>query len=388
MSLAGAADMSASRHLQIVGAGPAGLAAALTARAAGADVTVYEKRPRPGARFHGDFQGIENWTQDEDVFEEFERLGLSLDIEATAVHETVCFDPSGVVYRLRTPTRPLFYLIRRGSEADTLDGKLTAQAVKAGAAIEWSTRRERLAPEGIVAEGPHQADIIAVGYTFTTDMADGCYAALSEALAPGGYAYLLVHAGRGTVASCLFRDFHQEKVYLQRVVEFFQRHAGLRWSQAAPFGGSGNVSVEPAIRADAVLYAGESAGFQDALFGFGVRYALLSGHFAAQAWLAGSMASYDARSRARIRDYVCAGIANRRIYGLLGDRGYRFVLRHLVAGRDPRRLLKQVYRPSAIKVSLGKVAAPRRLTQRMAMPGCDCTWCRCQANTACDAHAR
>ena len=378
--------MSARRPLQIVGAGPAGLAAALTARAAGADVTVYEKRPRAGARFHGDFQGIENWTHDEDVFEELERLGLSLDLERTPVREIVCFDPAGVPHRLRTPTRPLFYLIRRGVEAGTLDATLAAQAERAGVAIQWSTRRTRL-QAGIVAEGPHEADIIAVGYTFATDMADGCYTALSESLAPGGYAYLLVHAGRGTLASCLFRDFHQEKVYLERVVAFFQRHAELRWQHAVPFGGSGNVSAEPAIRAGAVLYAGESAGLQDALFGFGVRYAILSGCFAARAWLAGSMPAYDERVRARIRDYVRTGIANRRLYGLLGDRGYGFALKYLVAERDPRRVLHQVYRPSRIKVALGEIAVPRRLTQRLAMPGCECTWCRCQANAACEAHA-
>jgi hypothetical protein len=32
--------------------------------------------------FHGDFQGIENSTADEDVFEELERLGSSVDLSA------------------------------------------------------------------------------------------------------------------------------------------------------------------------------------------------------------------------------------------------------------------------------------------------------------------
>jgi flavin-dependent dehydrogenase len=41
-------------------AGPAGLAAALTLARAGVLTVVHEIRHDVGARFHGDFQGIEN----------------------------------------------------------------------------------------------------------------------------------------------------------------------------------------------------------------------------------------------------------------------------------------------------------------------------------------
>ena len=360
---------AASRSLEIVGAGPAGLAAALTARAADAEVTVYEKRAAVGARFHGDFQGLENWTTDEDVFEELDRLGLSLQLCTTPVREIVCFDPLGAAYPLRSASRPLFYLIKRGTAEDSLDQALARQALAAGVEIRCATRRDRLPAGGIVAEGPHAADIIAVGYTFTTDMADGYHVAISETLAPSGHAYLLVHEGRGTVASCLLRDFHQEKAYLQRVVDFFARHAGLRWQQAFRFGGTGNVFVRAPIRVASRLYAGESAGLQDALFGFGVRYALLSGHLAARAWLAGSINSSERQRHTRLRDYVYTGLIIRRLYQLLGDRGYRLVLKHAVAQRDPRQVLQRVYRPGRAKVMLGALVAKRGPTRREPMPG-------------------
>lgn len=35
-----------------------------------------------------------------------------------------------------------------------------------------------------MAEGPHRADVIAAGYVFETDMANGCHAVVSEQLAP------------------------------------------------------------------------------------------------------------------------------------------------------------------------------------------------------------
>lgn len=363
--------------MEVVGAGPAGLAAALTARAAGASVTVYEKHPRAGARFHGDFQGLENWTTDDDVLEELCGLGLVLDLKLAPVREIVCFDPQGVPFRLSSAGRPLFYLVKRGVCDDSFDTGFARQALKAGATLLWSTRVTQLPDGGIVAEGPHHADVIAVGITFSTDMADGCYVAVSESLAPSGYAYLLVHQGAGTVATCLYRDFHNEKHYVDRTIDFFSRQAGLRWSAARPFGGSGNVFAPTLLHARALFYAGESAGLQDPLFGFGLRHAIRSGHFAAQAWLAGSSQVYERLWRMRIRDFSRAGAVNRRLYDLLGDRGREFVLRHLVAGRDPRDLLKRVYRPSAIKVWLGGLVAGKGQTREV-RPGCDCTWCRCQ----------
>jgi flavin-dependent dehydrogenase len=365
------------RHLQIVGAGPAGLAAALTARAADAAVTVFEKHLRAGMRFHGDFQGLENWTTEEDTFAELERLGLPVAYPRISVHEIVCFDSRGAAYRLRAADRPIFYLVKRGAVEDSLDAALVRQALNAGITVRWSTGLTHLRDGGIVAEGPHEADVIAVGHTFVTGMADGCYVAVAESLAPAGYAYLLVHAGSGTVATCLYRDFHDEKRYLERTVDFFSRHAGLKWSEARAFGGSGNVFQHAVLRSGSLLFAGESAGLQDPLFGFGLRYALLSGLFAAQAWLAGRAEVYERAWRTRLRDFVRTGIFNRRLYALVGNAGRQLILKHAVAGADPRRVLQRIYQPTSIKVALGAPAL-RRPAARVMKPGCDCTWCRCR----------
>lgn len=63
----------------IVGAGPAGLACAIGLARAGYPVIVHEQHNAVGARFHGDFQGLENWSSDEDVLEEIARRGIGCD---------------------------------------------------------------------------------------------------------------------------------------------------------------------------------------------------------------------------------------------------------------------------------------------------------------------
>ena len=66
--------MSAEVH--ILGAGLSGLSSATILAKAGKDVHVHEIRSDSGARFDGDFQGIENWTSEIDFFEELADWGF------------------------------------------------------------------------------------------------------------------------------------------------------------------------------------------------------------------------------------------------------------------------------------------------------------------------
>ena len=68
--------------ITIAGAGPAGLAAAITLARAGRRVVVHEARNEVGARFGGDLQGLENWTSRDDVLEDLRQLGITTGFEA------------------------------------------------------------------------------------------------------------------------------------------------------------------------------------------------------------------------------------------------------------------------------------------------------------------
>src|SRR2546430_1847627 len=64
-------------EIPVAGAGPAGLAAALTLARAGARPVVYERRQEVGARHHGDFQGLENYSTRGDVLDELAAIGIA-----------------------------------------------------------------------------------------------------------------------------------------------------------------------------------------------------------------------------------------------------------------------------------------------------------------------
>src|SRR5262249_8008846 len=160
-----------------VGAGPAGLAAALTVARAGGRAIVHEQRPEVGGRFHGDLQGGENWTTSDDALEELAAIGVDPNLAARPVRDGSFFDPEGPEYRYRW-SEPLFYLVARGPGPGTLDQALKQQALAAGVEIRFREPWPRLPEGGIVAGGPRAADAIAVGYNFKTSSADGAYGVL------------------------------------------------------------------------------------------------------------------------------------------------------------------------------------------------------------------
>ena len=368
--------MTAQDDITIVGAGPSGLTCAIVLARAGRHVTVREWKSDVGHRFHDDFQGLENWTRDEDVLDELARAGITTDFEHHAFVTGTVFDPSGRRYRVRG-RRPLFYLVRRGAAEGTLDRALLGQARAAGAEVRFGDRVREFRDARVLAAGPRQAGIIAVGHVFETDMDDGAWLALGRAIAPGGYAYLLVQGGRGTVASCMFTGFQDEAKHVAATVAFFQANAGLAMRDPRAFGGYGNMRLPATAMQGGHPVIGEQAGFQDALAGFGMRYAIRSGVLAAQSILEGG--DYTARWQAELGPWLNAGVVNRLVFNIAGEAGMRLAIRRLERG-DAGALLRRAYGPSPLKRLLLPLAR-RWYRAPLADPSCnlvdcDCVWCR------------
>lgn len=370
-----------SRTLHISGAGPAGLSAAIVAARAGANVVVHERRQDVGGRFHGDFQGQENWTSSTDVLDELSMAGINPQFPHKPFHRLVAYDPFGRLFHF-TSEKPLFYLVRRGSGPDTLDSALLAQAKALGVDVRFDDAVTRLSGGGICAEGPKAGDVIATGYQFEIDLPDGAWAALSDDLAPGGYAYLLVCDRQATLASCMFDDFHNEHHYLQNSASFFQREVGFILPESAKrFGGLGNVSYPDSARKGGILYAGEAAGFQDALWGFGMRYAIISGKLAAESWLLGRPELYDKKWKKELGPKMRAGIVNRYLFSRLGNKGYSRLLIRLAQCDDVRlrlRIHHQEHWYSRLLFPWANRHLPSKRKPFLCVhEGCTCTWCRC-----------
>lgn len=367
--------------VHISGAGPSGLTAAIAVAKGGGRAIVHECRESVGMRFHGDFQGLENWTTKSDVLEELCSIGIEPRFDHTPYRELVVFGPDGREHAYRS-SDPIFYLLRRGPHPGTLDASLKEQAIACGVEIRYGASIQHLPEGGIVAHGPRGSDAIAVGYLFETDATDAAFGVVGDQLAPNGYSYLLVHNGIGTVASTIFRDYHNERQYLERTTDFFRKYAGLRMKNEQPFGGVGNFFVPRTARKENLLFAGEAAGFQDALWGFGMRYAMLSGSLAAQAVLSGASEKYDSLWNKRLGGLLRAGIVNRYMFEQLGDATYGRLLNQVDHGADIRDWLRTTYKWNFWKRMMYPLAhrAVRASRNEAAcvMEGCDCTWCRCQ----------
>lgn len=371
-----AAAANVDTPITIVGAGPSGLASAIVLARAGRNVVVRERQKSVGARFHGDFQGLENWSVKRDALDEISDLGIALSFPVRPVFSGAAYDSGGHRYEV-SDEQPLYYLLRRGPGDNTLDEALLAAARDAGAEIRFNDQVERVPPQAIVATGPRRADVIASGFTFRTKMEDANLVCFNDRLAPWGYAYLLIRDGFGTLASCIFRDFKNHAAHLQATVDYYQECAGLQMIDPIPFGGYGMVSRVTRVERRGRLLVGERAGLQDALAGFGVRYALVSGALAAQSILRGE--SYEKLLRRRLQGLHHAGIVNRFVFQSIGERTRARVLDRLSKGAA-RRGLRRLYGGSLVHNALFPFAA-LRFGARLNHPGCDhidcdCPWCR------------
>ncbi|MFQ5798052.1 MAG: NAD(P)/FAD-dependent oxidoreductase [Candidatus Binatia bacterium] len=367
------------RVVHIVGAGPAGLVAAINLARAGFEAIVYERNDDVGLRFNGDFQGLENWSTEEDVREFLGSIGVSINFRCEPYSSGEFYGPRLRKITIQT-SRPLFYLLERGTNEWSLDQGLKRQALDEGVEFRWNDNVQK-ANLGtvIVGTGPKAADAIAKGVVFETSHPDACVGFMDDRIAPKAYAYLLVSGGKATFATCMFEDFQHERSYFVRALETMQRVVNIDIRQPREFGGYVNFFFRPSATKDGrILYVGENAGFQDALWGFGMRHAMFSGYLAAQSVVTG--ASYDYLCKRGLTPYLQASLANRWLFAHLGNYGYERFLSRIEKSDDVVAQLRKHYRPSWSKRMLFQVAKRwyhTRLVDKQCMhEHCDCIWCR------------
>jgi flavin-dependent dehydrogenase len=331
--------------ISVIGAGPAGLTAAIVLHKHGYPVRVYEAAGDVGHRLNGDFQGLENWSSDKDVMKLLDEIGIELNFLCVPSFKSTIYAPRMNPVET-TSDKPIFYLVKRGSTTGTLDFGLKEQALSLGVEILFNHRLDTFDGTAIVGTGPSGADVVAAGMIFETDMDDRAVVVLDNDISPGGYAYLLVHQRHGTMVSVLYRDFKEANDCLDRTLSFFGERIRLEVNNVRKFGCYGNFFLRDTQVHDGKLYIGESAGFQDCLWGFGMRYAVMSGYLAAKSIIDGS--DYDALWKRELGPMLETSLVNRYLFEKFGHTGFRYLARKC-AQNDPRVFLRRHYNASPVK---------------------------------------
>ncbi|MFQ6111863.1 MAG: hypothetical protein ACE5LX_07540, partial [Nitrospinota bacterium] len=237
-----------------------------------------------------------------------------------------------------------------GAQPDTHDFHLKRQALMLG--VEMRLREAiRSDTARIKATGPPSPGLMARGLTFRTNLPPCVHAIFDESLAPKGYAYLIALWGRGTLAVSGRGEMRNKTAHLLDAVSRFKQILNFNLEDSKPFCG---VAAIYSGKTGVGLPVGEAAGLQDGMWGFGMRFAFLSGYLAAKSITEGS--SYWALLKQEAIPLAKSGVVNRFIFEALGSAGHWWLLRRLSSSPDSRPFLQRFYKPYALKCALYPLA--------------------------------
>ncbi len=268
--------------IRIAGAGPSGLTAAIVLARAGRSVEIHEAKSDVGKRFIGDLQIIEGASERESVPELLDRIGIKRDFYFRPANWATFYNHRGKPRVIRS-AEPYGYFIRRGAEDGTLDRGLLAQALALGVTVTFNSR---LTDADILATGPAAPDGLAREMTWRTGDSERVDVYFNHELSPGGYSYLFILDGIATFGCAIVADFKGIDDYFDHSLAAAQRlHPFVIPKETRTGYSYMNFHLKDHALSGKALLVGEAAGFQDYLFGLGIRYALTSGYLAARSIL-------------------------------------------------------------------------------------------------------
>ncbi|MEK7285725.1 MAG: NAD(P)/FAD-dependent oxidoreductase [Nitrospirota bacterium] len=345
-------ERTQTKKIKIAGAGPSGLTAAIGLAKAGYNVEVFDAREAVGARFIGDFQVLENGSGATDFLEMLNKIGIATNFFVSGVREATLFDHRLVSKTVRSET-PFCYLIKRGTshkkdDKISLDQGLLDQALAADVMVYYG-QRVTAHDVDIVATGPTRADGLAKEMCFLTDHPNIVWVLFDKTISPGGYAYLFVHEGEATLGCAITRDLPQINRYFDAALARFLEITPFTIQSKKTGYSFMDFSLKQSAIHDQKLYVGEAGGFQDYLFGLGLRYAIMTGHFAAQSFI--SSENYDRLWKEAFGNAQEVSLVNRALYESGGNAGLSHFVRQ-AEGRDFKAYLAKWHAPSFWKSAL------------------------------------
>ena len=282
-----------SDTIRVAGAGLAGLCAALRLARHGFDVEIVEAKKRIAPSSGPHTEALRSYA-DEDILADLRRNGFDMEPFA-AVQKTI----RKSVHFQNALHGPAYFLYMRGRGPETVDQLLYRRCLDSGVRFRFGVGEGNAGPFNIVATGPppNKVNMIGAGFTFSAEGSNldsqTVYALLDNEVAPGGYLVITPGLGFHSIYSVSWRELRYD--VLARLTESALH---LPWVQEIlgssrridKIFGKAYYSPDP-IRTserDGVLYVGEAGGFQDAIAGFGFRYAVLTASFAAESIVDGT----------------------------------------------------------------------------------------------------
>lgn len=147
---------------------------------------------------------------------------------------------------------------------------------------------------------------------------------LNSEAAYGAYSYLLITKGKGCMCSVVFGELGRVNDGFKATKKFFSEKIDLDIKNPKNVGGVGNFSINNTFKKVDTLYIGEAAGLQDFLWGFGMKYAFVSGYLAAQSIIDNE--DYVRKAEKRFNNKLKSGLVNRFLWEKAGKRNYEFLI--------------------------------------------------------------
>ena len=346
--------------IHIMGAGLSGLAAATTLAKEGVEVHVHDVREDSGKRFDGDFQALENWSMEEDFFDQLVSWGYDpSEFKATEFNEVDLVHPDDVITQTKSP-RIAYRIVERGTSDHTIDQGFKRMAIAAGANLHYKSRVKEEDCQ-IIACGPKGTSAVAYGEIFHTKHPNHIAFQLNDKLAPGAYSYLIIIDGVGLICTCLWRKQKGSDRFLNQTIAWYQeKYPGIDMAPIKRVGGKGDFTINKKYFQDGRYYVGESGGLQDFMWGFGMRMAVWSGHLAAQDILGNC--NYEAEVRKKLMPYVRTSVTNRFLMNRVGNRTFKFMCKSWVRNQnktgDGLIWIGKLFRPKWYKTMLYYMVSP------------------------------
>lgn len=325
--------------IRIQGGGIAGLTAAYCLARSGMPVTVFEKERGIGVSRHGDFEGLENWIFN-DSLNVFHSAGLDrTTLVEWPVSRFTVHCPPEVPFKIRS-AEPFFSIVSRGPDPGTIDEWLYRSCAEKGVVFRFGES----CPEGsedVIACGSKKAAAFIRGGLFETELPDQVHLLLGDRFAPKGYAYLIIRNGLGTIAAAFKKQTKPRLEPFQESLDYFQS-AGIPINLERYFGSRGSFSLPARNPFRRPIRIGEAGGFQDFLFGFGMKPAMVSALMAAD-YLIGDLSGAKKLNR-KLKRKMRLSFVNRIIYEQLSDQLKSRLARKLVTAANPVNVLAQAYK--------------------------------------------